>query len=767
MDNGWNRLRMSGRGWRSEFERAIQGDLIRGFVEIITNSIDSYSRLGTSGNVEVFCQGNQYRITDWAEGMAPDWLNQVLQNYSERFAGDVERGIFGRGAKDALYLMKNPRIYTFKDGTGSKAELDWIDHQGNIVGFENSKGMPAHRVFELKENVNQVRLEYMQPGFKIEEIDSLIQGNGTSVEFNIPSRMSNPRPDTIINYLRSHYMLRKINTSDKFKIIFVDSYGKSEIIRYTNPSGELKVVETDIPIVVNIKNNPVEIFVDIKIWKSEESLKKITKRDYRAGGLLVVDENDSVLDLQLFDYENNPYAEKIFGEIKIKGWRRAIDLDETLLDDRRTGLRRGTDLYYEISSIVEDKLGPIIDEEREKSSVRDINRTQTRIQNAISEINKIVKECLQSSFSTGSTPLPTEIPNGIAFYVGNTVIRNLNVTEGNKNGVDVHLLIDTRIFESGTKLTHHCSSKEIEIKLSKDSVPVPKEETFIAIVNSKITATTAAPDTSMVEVTTLDVNGNPHKASLEVHALEVQAPLIQNGFAFVPDFTRIVEGRNKKLYLWIDTNSIKIEPILLNVSDAENVKLISPVADEGVSTIHPDYIQPLDQYADWGIFVYEITVQGLGIGKEYTLTATMGNYKSFVTLKVVSSRSSHEKGGGLFKTIKFTDKENPRFKYTYSLDGTERIIKVHSNNRVINHYLNRSDTDPGRQAMIADAVSECVCEAIVQVAIDTNKMILSNPQNAEEEISIEKSRLYHEYGLKLHNILSDPEIFEEFKSEEP
>ena len=89
----------AGRFGRQQADQAIKRDVIRALVELITNSDDSYRRLESRGKevdgrimIEVLRKRQQsvFRVTDYAEGMDGNALDQALGVYAEDTSGFTE-----------------------------------------------------------------------------------------------------------------------------------------------------------------------------------------------------------------------------------------------------------------------------------------------------------------------------------------------------------------------------------------------------------------------------------------------------------------------------------------------------------------------------------------------------------------------------------------------------------------------------------------------------------------------------------------------------
>lgn len=97
---------------------AMQGNVIRALVELITNSDDSYLRLenGKESNdkakeIDIIYEKSGYdgnfSIRDFAEGMSLEQVENGFKKYGAATSGlkkgQKVRGYFGQGAKDGAY----------------------------------------------------------------------------------------------------------------------------------------------------------------------------------------------------------------------------------------------------------------------------------------------------------------------------------------------------------------------------------------------------------------------------------------------------------------------------------------------------------------------------------------------------------------------------------------------------------------------------------------------------------------------------------------
>ncbi|HUW11641.1 MAG TPA: ATP-binding protein [Anaerolineae bacterium] len=155
-------LRTSSRGYRTEFEQSIQGDIVRALVELITNSDDSYTRAKRDGPINVVFEGHQrgdprkterVSVTDQAQGMTEDQIDAALGEVGGSTSGfsahKSVRGLLGRGLKQAAFgIGAGVDVVSIKGGTVGFGRL-YESERGRLMfsrgsEFEKDFGLPDH-----------------------------------------------------------------------------------------------------------------------------------------------------------------------------------------------------------------------------------------------------------------------------------------------------------------------------------------------------------------------------------------------------------------------------------------------------------------------------------------------------------------------------------------------------------------------------------------------------------------------------------------------
>jgi hypothetical protein len=137
-------LQYTERAFTQDAEMAIQGDVIRALIELITNADDAYNAVG--GPIEINVRkaeapfSHLITIHDKAGGLTGEEMQKAFTNLGEQNSKFVEdrgtRGLFGRGAKDVAILgkaifasIKNGKYSTVEILADSKYEMKFFDDQ--------------------------------------------------------------------------------------------------------------------------------------------------------------------------------------------------------------------------------------------------------------------------------------------------------------------------------------------------------------------------------------------------------------------------------------------------------------------------------------------------------------------------------------------------------------------------------------------------------------------------------------------------------------
>jgi histidine kinase/DNA gyrase B/HSP90-like ATPase len=180
------------RAFGQDSAEALGRDLVRGIIELVTNSDDAYARLGIRGKVWIGVEHTRGRDTyplivrDRAGGMRLDEMRTALTNIGERTSefesGAAVRGNRGRGAKD-LAGFGEAIFESIKDGRYSKVTL-------RRDGWEAERERDATR--EERKRLH------------------ILRGGGTQVTVHVERSVRCPRHDRLVRAIAHDFQLRDI-----------------------------------------------------------------------------------------------------------------------------------------------------------------------------------------------------------------------------------------------------------------------------------------------------------------------------------------------------------------------------------------------------------------------------------------------------------------------------------------------------------------------------------------------------------------------------
>jgi hypothetical protein len=215
---------------RQNMERAMRGQIVRGLVELITNSDDSYRDLEeegvkTSGKIRIeierkkLGQPSVLIVRDKAEGMSREEMFQKLGELGKRTSGfekgKPRRGLHGRGARDVAAF--------------------------GAVHFESVKDEKYNHLVippSLKCRFTQPHAEKVTDDIKRKL--RILKGNGTVVTIEVESRFRIPQHETLLKDFSRYYSLRDILSNTEREVMLVDINRKREDqLVYKFPSGEM------------------------------------------------------------------------------------------------------------------------------------------------------------------------------------------------------------------------------------------------------------------------------------------------------------------------------------------------------------------------------------------------------------------------------------------------------------------------------------------------------------------------------------------------
>ena len=340
-------LPMAPRYWKRRIKSSMGGTVIRPLVELITNSADSYKRSESENEkkIMIYYSRNNGNVTDEAEGMSRQTLLKVIPygaKTSGRESGKKVRGHFGIGLKDAALALDNTHVISIKND-----KINAI----KIFFDSNSRPKVDDGVIINKDITEGAREKYK------------IMKNGTVVKFDIPSSngFGRNKSSWVCNHLIGSFLLRKILSSDKYSVFFIDGENNTELrLRYNLPEGK-EILKDKFEI--KYKNRRYKVNLIIK-----KANRKLTQTgEYRDGGILIFFNEDSILDCSLFGYDHDFYAQNFFGEAEIIDFDYLLKKDEPILSDERKGLDYTHEFNRAFKKEMFKRLRKLVERERKAS----------------------------------------------------------------------------------------------------------------------------------------------------------------------------------------------------------------------------------------------------------------------------------------------------------------------------------------------------------------------------------------------------------------
>ncbi len=707
---------------------AMQGNVIRAIVELIKNANDSYSRLeyetNTSGIIKILYGKKGYNglfaIHDYAEGMS---IEDVKNNFTKYGAatsgmqtGKSVDGYFGQGAKDALVSMVNGKILTFKNNQFVECRL-FLEQ--NKPWYDISDPIPATSKLRTSHKIDK---------------------NGTIAYFEANRRV--PRLDTLQEELTNNYLLRKVMTNAHRKIFLLDQNSdKKRRLRYQMPEGK-EILTDDFTITYGQYD---DFPIHVSIWRAENGLTQTG--DDRHGGLLIVDDENTVLGISLFKYDNEPLASHFFGEVRIGRFKELLEKEEPVLKEDRTGLETRHAFCEMLIPEIEKRLEIEVKEERlrkQKENQSKIDRKSARrYKNAFNILNEIAEIEAQSVINLGHnlTDEPKEPPDGFCLYPSSA-----QITVGKRYVFQLHL--DTNIVRHGSIIKVSSSSPKIRVIAPELRI---SSEDGVGILRKHITVEGVEPN---VEGILRAITGN-NSSQAKISVIPEKELLMDEGMVFQPETLTLRPNKPRKVFLLV---YIKI------IEGGSTIKISS---DNDSIHISKDKIVVNEADAKRHFAKYELEVWGEGAGQDAVITAEYETYMALLGIHVRSKEDTKDKSRkGMFNKPEHDPDPNPLQRTSYSTETGKVIIYV--NFPSIKHYLGDTcqymETLPA-QVLVADLLAERCFLEIARKKLESPKgPILLSPGAKPERTQREAQELSRRFGKKVHEALVDQNLINQARS---
>lgn len=691
------RLKISSEYMRRQFAKAVGRSIIKILTEPITNADDSYRRLEARGPgaptadrfgeicIVMDHRKRLFAVVDQAEGMTDGDMDVKLGTYGQRSgdaaAGIRTRSIFGKGLRDVLFTQKRGKVESIKDGMAYVCTFEWEGDEAVL----DAKGI-GRATRGLRESWG-------------------IEGNGTRVEFVLSEDVLMPSSDDVYERLCNFYMLRMINSNPRRKVLLTmsdKSTNETAQVMYRFPHGEtvahgrlqLKFDKRELPVVYEVNRHATDLA------QSEVGYEE------REGGLVVLDETDSVLDLTLFKQDGVPFLSRIFGTVRILGAgdlireRLGLQHPEEILTETRDGFERRHKFYRELASLMDTVLQPLAEEERSRRSAGETSFSkewQERHIRATGYLNDLYRKLVgRPPEGDGLYGKERQVPDDLSFVVG-----RLNVVVGQE--YPIALLVNPKAIPDKTSISFEASHQAVSVLTpallvdhtrAKDGIVTLLARVIAGepVETATLTARAAVDRTATMELT----------ASIEV----ISTPI--TGLELSPLVMHIHPKSRREFQLFVDVTKVPLgSTIKIASSNAGAAKCLASSLSVGENSLASESVARLG-----------VPLRGGELDEEATITATSGQFSCSALAKVVSKSEEDHRNprGGKFKPPKFENIPLPVQTWTEE-DGTIAINLMDPLNK---QYFGTSaaeavaavEKDPMCQVRFADLV---VDEALAQI----------------------------------------------------
>jgi hypothetical protein len=712
-------------------QTAMQGNAIRALVELITNSDDSYGDvedLGkkASGVIEVLCKKDGYcchfAVRDEAEGMSREEIKKSFgeNSYGAATSGLKEgrrrRGYFGQGAKDALAGMKDGKIVTIKGNLLSECRV-YIE-RGKLYG-------------ELEDTItasNGLRSAHK------------INGDGTIAYFTADPEKTGtvPRFERVQAELANNYMLRRIMTNPQRKILLIDENNdERRRLRYKLPEGK-EILNEDFAI--PYKDYP-HFKIHLSLWRSERELSQ--SGDDRAGGLLIIDDANVVLDISLFKYDNEPLAARFFGEVVINDFREFLKNEEPILTEERNGLAIRHPFCQNLIREIEKRLEVKIDEEKERKQREaqtkfDLEEAN-RYKKAFHVLNEIAKVEAESVLNLGENPdEPIEnVPDGLTLYPSSA-----QITVGKRYAFQLRL--DTRKIRHGSIIKISCTCPKAKLETSEIRI-TPEDGS--GIIRKYITIKAAEPNVQGL----LRASTGSISKEAKIFVVPEKELLFEEGMVFQPEMVTLRPNKPRKIYLLVYIKMIE---------GGSTVKLSS---DNEAIHLSKSEVVVSEADAERHVAKYELEIWGEGEGQQGMITAECGQFMALLQAFVHSKDEVPKEPSGMFSEPSFDYDPDPTLRTTYSSETGK--VTIYVNFPSVFHYLGEEAKyrkTLEAQVLIADLVAERCFFEIARKRVTNDQLI--RPEAKSDKIQRHTYEFSKKYGRRIHEALVDQNLLSKSKT---
>lgn len=666
---------------------ALGNDILRYIAELLTNSDDSYRRLenqNIDSNKEkvIYIELKKEKrksadnsdsyvlsVTDNAEGMTLETLERIFGTYGEDNAGGTQlqaRGIFGQGASDVLRASAKEKrtalIETIKDNSVSKLYYNMDENLTPIINTEK---------VELSEN----RLNDYRNNLRIPQ-------NGTKISFGIPAnvKFTDKIKDNLAELIAKYPSFRYLLNQDNRKIIYVYE-GKETIIssKEYQFKDENEIGKERFSFIYEGKS----IDCELKLYLNENKKNDETN-------IIVCDENYSVFDNTMFDFQNYPSAQVVSGELIIKGLYNLCyehlnaEEPDAIVRDNRTGFDTKNSFYIKLNKEIAPKIQEVLNENGKENKVTNLGNNK-KFNEALKKLNKYMQKELNDVIPGGPGTFKEPPLEGIKF-----ARNSASITIGKQ--YTLKLYINSNMISSEDKISIICEDSCIEV--TPDMIDYNEDEidNGLVIKNISIKALECTTDSAIIQA---KVNNYLATIAIDVIDLDIHYP--ENGLEFYPNEISLAYNKSHSLKLYVDTNVIPLKSRIEIKCDGLEINNNIVTFDE-------------DNLLNDEIAMLEIITTGGKVNESYEVIANYVDLTTEALITLIEPSRNENNGGGLIAGFKLEPNKN--MSYQAYFNPHDHIIYINTENPINLRIMgDMSDKNPNKPSFTTEQI-KYLCDII-------------------------------------------------------
>lgn len=680
-------VRDSLRKKRRAIKDALGNDILRYIAELLTNSDDSYRRLENQNiddNKEkvIYIELKKEKrksadnnesyvlsVTDNAEGMTLETLERIFSTYGEDNAGGTQlhaRGIFGQGASDVLRASAKEKrtalIETIKDDNVSKLYYNMDENLTPMINTEK---------VELSEN----RLNDYRNNLRISR-------NGTKISFGIPTnvKFTDKVKDNLAELMAKYPSFRYLLNQENRKIIYIYE-GKETIIssKKYQFNDENEILNEKFSFLYEGKS----IDCELKLYLNENKKNDETN-------IIVRDENYSVFDNTMFDFQNYPSAQVVSGELIING---LYDLcyehlnaeePDAIVRDNRTGFDTKNSFYIKLNKEIAPKIQEVLNENGKENKVTNLGNNK-KFNEALKKLNKYMQKELNDVIPGGPATFKEPPIEGIKF-----ARNSASITVGKQ--YTLKLYINSNMISSDDRIGIICEDSYIEV--TPDTIDYNEDEidNGLVIKNISIKALECTTDSAIIQAKV-----NNYLATIAIDVIDFDIHYPENGLEFYPNEISLAYNKPHSLKLYVDINVIPLKSrIEIRCDDLE--------IDNKIVTFDENNLLN-DEVA-----MLEIITTGGKIDEAYEVIANYVDLTAEALITLIEPSRNENNGGGLIAGFKLEPNKN--MSYQAYFNPHDHIIYINTENPINLRIMgDMSDKNPEKPSFSPEQ-TKYLCDII-------------------------------------------------------